>query len=693
MNIAFYGHTNTLVFTYTKNGKFHKQALLGGIRQIYHSARTSMETNNVSLHIGSTDVSPDSNEYRRDYYGLRQYNNVFKKEYYGISKYLGYEEGTAEGNIFSVMPDNPDAPIDILFVWDEGYGGLSIPDCKNVLWASDKALPDKQQFEKIASNCFLFLDGNVLRKAGAMLSRQISWERTASELISEIQNNPAVSYLLNARQLLISFGVDGAVFILPKNKDGKLEASLILTHGEVEGEIAKRQPSQVADVIVFLNMATTFTMGVTSQAATAFDTMPKGETNDFFTKFLNSLINLIKHSESGSSEHFENTKNDALKWGGVLRTILETGETIASAAIIEIEDMADENKDSQNVKVKLRNWAAFPIPFVTEDFMFKVPEDWTVISSVEDRQIYDVAFDYVQNGTIAIEGLPRFSLGSFTTVDRWEIESFQNIGNLIMQYANTESIRPLSITVFGAPGSGKSFGVTQIAKNILPGKVEKLEFNVSQFLSVSDLSVAFQKVRDVVLEGKLPLVFFDEFDSDKDGINLGWIKSFLMPMQDGRFRDESGEHPLGKCILVFAGGTKPDFEKFTAPMTLKDNDFKNKKGPDFISRLRGTINVYGPNPKYNDDKNYILRRALLLRGLCERDKRLAMKDGKAPISPAIIRAMLKVPEYKHGARSMEAILDMSRIEDGIFEPAALPFHSQLALHVDADAFLRLVRRG
>jgi hypothetical protein len=248
--------------------------------------------------------------------------------------------------------------------------------------------------------------------------------------------------------------------------------------------------------------------------------------------------------------------------------------------------------------------------------------------------------------------------------------------------------------VFGSPGSGKSFGVTQIAKNVLPGKVEKLEFNVSQFTGPADLGAAFQKVRDVILGGRLPLVFFDEFDSDRDGLPLGWVKSFLMPMQDGKFKDESGEHPLGKCILVFAGGTASDFDEFTRPM-LSDRPeerraFKDIKGPDFVSRLKGVINVLGPNPKDGDDKNYMLRRALLLRSLCER--KLDVTKGKAPISPNIIWAMLLVPEYKHGARSMEAILDMSRLEGNVWEPVSLPFYSQLSLHVDADAFIKLVLR-
>jgi len=200
-------------------------------------------------------------------------------------------------------------------------------------------------------------------------------------------------------------------------------------------------------------------------------------------------------------------------------------------------------------------------------------------------------------------------------------------------------------------------------------------------------------VRDVTLKGKLPLVFFDEFDSDE----LKWLKSFLMPMQDGKFRDSDGEHPLGKCIFVFAGGTSSSFEEFTKPMSAEAGDsealkdLKARKAPDFVSRLRGTINILGPNRIDENDRNYILRRALLLRSLCER--KLKMKrGGEAPINQAVMRAMLLVPKYKHGARSMEAIFDMSNLEGAKWEPSSLPFLSQLSLHVDAEKFINLVLR-
>jgi len=762
MNLAFYGHTNTLVFTYTKDGKFNKQGLLGGIRQLHYSAKVSLSEEGVKMDTGF--ASPDETDYRKDYYGLKLCQNNEGKMYYGISASLGYEEGTTPGDIF--METLSDKPIDCLFVWDEGYGGLSLSDyanVPNVLWASDKALPDRQQFSKIADKCFLFLDGNILRKAGAMISRQISWERTASELLHELQNNPAISYLLGARYLLVSFGLDGAVFIVPK-KDNQLEAALILTHGDIEGTLSDKNPGQFADICSFLLMTCMFSSSIAGLAAMAeAGQLPKCEV-DVFDWLVDTLVNIISQNqaEQRTTQAFDHAENDAVKWGSLLRIVLETGETIASTLIRQGAGVFDAPSDDapKSNQVKMRDWAAFHIPLTlsgqpksafklpsTRPPFYQVPDDWTVINNIGKekeimsnpvdiayQQLFNVAFDYVQHGGGAIDGLPQFSLGALTTVDRWEIESYQNIRNLILDYdANINSKRPLSIAVFGSPGSGKSFGVTEIATNILPGKVRKLEFNVSQFVGLMDLGAAFQKVRDVILGGKLPLVFFDEFDSDKDGTALGWIKSFLMPMQDGRFRDESGEHPLGKCILVFAGGTAASFDEFTASLNAGKLDghsdmnhqikalgseadyrkalnnerdkqpdyqsFKAKKGPDFVSRLRGTLNVAGPNPKDSSDLNHILRRALLLRSLCKRDHRLSHQGANSsgqnnthslPVSPNIIRAMLLAPEFRHGARSMEAILDMSRIEGGVWEPANLPFRSQLDLHVDADAFLGLV---
>ena len=679
MNLGFYGHAHTSIMNYNVDGMYKHATLPGGIKKL--ALFTKSVLLGLSIKDAFTEDELNTDEFRREYSEMQRFSIPKNDNYYAMTRYLGHKEGTTPNNIFSELPEGD---MDFLIVCDKGYGGLNVPtSAESVLWASDKSIPDKEQFAKIANKCFLFLDISTLRNAGAMISRQISWERTATELVAEIQTNPSISYLLDAKYIFIAFDIDGGVFLMKNG--GRLEAALMITHGGAEGATKENLPGMINatfDVMVFF-------LTQLLHLVRTFDP--------------NEKIPDIDDGEVDITSYFKWIVAKALKdgintysLGSLFRYVLEVGESLAYTGYNLSED---KNNLDINLAISPKRWNAFEIPLVASSAIYKnrayldqnilvASNDWIVTSNVGGKEIDEVAFEYVQNGFSVIEGLPQLTFGNFTTIDRWEIESYQNIRNLILSYAAGDSVRPLSIAVFGSPGSGKSFGVTEIAKNILPGKVEKLEFNVSQFISPQDLAGAFQKVRDAILMGKLPLVFFDEFDSDKDGMALGWIKSFLMPMQDGRFRDGQGEHPLGKCILVFAGGTAVNFDTFANPVDMQY--FRNVKGPDFLSRLRGTISILGPNKKDDNDKNYILRRALLLRSLCVR--KLGMdKDGKAPVADGIIRAMLTVPEFRHGARSMEAILDMSRIEGGKWESAALPFHSQLALHVDADAFVRAVK--
>jgi hypothetical protein len=95
---------------------------------------------------------------------------------------------------------------------------------------------------------------------------------------------------------------------------------------------------------------------------------------------------------------------------------------------------------------------------------------------------------------------------------RQEIESLRSIRSLVGEYVSQpRPKRPLSIAVFGPPGSGKSFGITQLALALRPGEIEPKEFNLSQLGSTDELLSALHQVRDIGLGGKIPLVFWDEF--------------------------------------------------------------------------------------------------------------------------------------------------------------------------------------
>ena len=313
------------------------------------------------------------------------------------------------------------------------------------------------------------------------------------------------------------------------------------------------------------------------------------------------------------------------------------------------------------------------------------------------------------------------------TFDRSEIESFKSIKNLICEYLNsTEISKPLSIAVFGTPGSGKSFGISQVAESIAPGNVKKVEFNLSQFKSSDDLIAAFHRVRDISLSGKIPLVFFDEFDANFNG-KLGWLKYFLMPMQDGEFREGETVHPIGRAIFVFAGSTSKTFAEFieghkegeiSSEKKEKDNliqnnkscevnenkqekktvsfdkEFINVKGPDFASRLRGYVNIKGPNPINDDEKLYVVNRAMKLRSLFHKNaSQIFDSNNKCLIDSGVLRAFIKIWKYKHGVRSMQAIIEMSTLSDKkSFEQSSLPPPEQLEMHVNAEEFYCLVLR-
>jgi hypothetical protein len=324
---------------------------------------------------------------------------------------------------------------------------------------------------------------------------------------------------------------------------------------------------------------------------------------------------------------------------------------------------------------------------------------WYIIKDKSSTNLAEIAYDIVKNGEkSALRFIPIAQFGNLKVVDRTEIESYRSIKNLMSEYVSTKNaVRPLSIAVFGTPGSGKSFGVTEVASSIAPTLIEKLNFNLSQFQSVSDLTAAFHRVRDLSLHGKLLLVFFDEFDSDFEG-KLGWLKYFLAPMQDGVFREGDSIHPIGKAIFVFAGGTSSTFKEFCGE-DISDKkeykhffrEFQSTRGPDFISRLRSYVNILGPNQTDEHwDQLFIIRRAMLLRSLLERKTPHLINDrGEAQIDNGVLRALLKVARYKHEARSMEAILEMSTLTNAKkWEQSHLPSKEQLKLHVDEEEFLR-----
>jgi hypothetical protein len=106
----------------------------------------------------------------------------------------------------------------------------------------------------------------------------------------------------------------------------------------------------------------------------------------------------------------------------------------------------------------------------------------------------------------------------------------------------------------------------------------------------------------------------------------------------------------------------------------------------------GTFDPYGPTEDFPSTPSILLRRANILAfNLKKKAPGLERADGTLNVAPSILRALLMLPEFNHGNRSFEAILDMSHLAGADhFTPALLPAPAQLPLHANLDHFLQLL---
>lgn len=516
---------------------------------------------------------------------------------------------------------------------------------------------------------------NDLRRTEVQISEGLSWERTAQDVVWELVQSPVVNGLARCAAVVVSFDAAGAIMLsrspfAGSEREGAIakQRHLIFDPGVIESIWEQAYPGGM------IGYTTCLAAGIARQV------MISSKRPDLLQGIQSGLeamrdLHLFGYEDNGKAGRPDLT----FPYQRITERLAKESSTFAVA---DIQD---------------------PVRFLTPraDETEGAPAGgfWTILQDRYRDNLELVSEQIVLEGPEeTFREVPLGKFGALLTVDRQEIESFRSIHTLVNEYLSQDRPkRPLSIAVFGAPGSGKSFGITQVAKSIAPKQIEKLEFNLSQFESAEELIDALHQVRDVGLSGKIPLVFWDEFDTPHRNVPLGWLRYFLAPMQDGKFREEQIVHPIGRAIFVFAGGTSARMEDFGRG--LDSETYRSSKVPDFISRLKGFVNILGPNPqgKNESDPYYIIRRAILLRSILHRDAHhlFDKEDGVEVlnIDRGVLRAFLKTSEYKHGIRSMESIGAMSQLaEKQAFERSCLPAEAQLDLHVDGQEFLSLVQQ-
>ena len=616
-------------------------------------------------------------------------------QFWRVSEAMGF--GFIEGEVTCPvlpkleLPENPE-----IVVISEG--GMGFRDCednwpkeylnaaKRIVLKTTAPLAEGPLWQYLTNNyadkLIVIISAWELRKSEARMSTGLSWEETVEGFFRELRPEGAFHALNQCHQLIVAFSSEGALWIdwRDNKKVSEATACLVYESGIIEGEHGHTIKGEAFGMLSCMAAAVTWALAANPSDPDMVEAVGRG------------LATMRDLREQGHGRVFD----DSLVTGFPSQRLAE---------VIE--------------KTTLRYSRAW---FLTEELKMltgDVIPEWSLVQLAQGNSgpVYDLARLVLLRGPIALESLPHLKIGNLLTADRREVESLRTLVQVIRHYENHDAgKKPLSIGVFGPPGAGKSFAVKEIA-NALVTNIAWLEFNLSQFASSDELNGAFHQIRDQVLQHKLPVAFFDEFDAQR----FRWLQYLLAPMQDGKFQNGQLTHTLGKCIFVFAGGTSPTFETFGPPdpgrtgdsMTESEaqRDFRFAKGPDFKSRLDAFLNVLGPNPRLTflppgtetekdkeklifGDREFIvdpsdiifpLRRALITRFQlrCGHDDKLSIDEG-------LVHALLHVKKYTHGNRSLEKILQSFKAaKPGRLNRSLLMPQIQLAMHTDAEEFIGL----
>lgn len=602
-----------------------------------------------------------------------KYNEDSIEKVYRVKRFLGFTGPCcSDTKLLPVVKDDPLANLVIIddenngFNSDKNYWPLALTNKGHsplIIYKTNKPFGYSNLWYHLDSNhnenTIVVINSEDIRSQGVNISKSLSWEKTAEDFVWQLNHNPNLSFLNKCKNLVVPFGLEGCIYY---HNNSQSESTLFFLPYEIEGGFLKKYQGSMY-----------------------------GLTSSFVAALARSIVLDINFVNNPNPLNIHNMINEGIKEG-----IVAAQNYFIEGFGMNIEPLSFPRElifqeNHKNIIIK-ENVQEVKIPEENNNYY-----PWYIINDKSSTGLAEISYTIVKNGIDkALNYIPIASFGKLKTVDRMEIENYRSINNLMREYiSNDNTIRPLSIAVFGTPGSGKSYGVTEVATSIAPNQIVKLTFNLSQFNSTDELNRTFHRARDYSLKGKIPLLIIDEFDTSISGESLGWLKYFLAPMQDGVFREGDSEHAIGKVIFVFGGGTSSTFEEFSGE-NIEDPEekvyfnkfFRKSKGLDFISRLRGYVNILGPNPISSHDSLFIIRRAMILRSLIRRKApHLINKNRETQIDNGVLRAMLKVSSFKHETRSMEAILDMSIVNKAKkWEQSHLPSQEQLKLHVDEESF-------
>ena len=509
---------------------------------------------------------------------------------------------------------------------------MSRPLCEGAVW--DKVRPRVSGTNRLdPERLVVIVQANDLRAAGVELSQGSSWEKTSEDFVRNIGAVSSLITLVTCPHLIVVFGCDGLIY--HRGLD-VLKPVLFFDPLRIEGEFFKQNRKFVPGIM-----------------------------EAFVAGFARALILSDKTGyEDCIKAGFQTSRQLARNGLSPRQPIYDTSAIMTQSA-------------NEDALIK------FDIP---SDEIGRGEQNWSLLDFVI-ADATEVARRIVLEGTSKVN-IPLSRINRLVLFDRKEIQLFHTLKTHLEEYLAVPQTKPLSIALFGPPGSGKTFAALQVAEAAAAGrKLRSLIFDLSEFRGLEDLVEAFQQIRDCALDGYIALAYFKNFDTSSFGSSLGWLPHLLPAMANGRFFDGAVSRPIGKALLFF--GTSAT-RRFAAFQHYTEDPLSNSRDvQDFNGCLQGFVDMAGFNRAGVGDKLYLFQRAVVLRALLEERAPKLKSGNKLNVDERVLSGLLLVSEYFQGIRSLKSVVAMSHLNNARhFSRSALPSETQLQLHVDYREFVK-----
>lgn len=488
----------------------------------------------------------------------------------------------------------------------------------------------------------VIIDAEDLRAEGISLSRSLSWEHTAEDFVRNLGSNGRLDTLVTCPNLIVRFGNEGVIHHRGREA---VNPQLYFHPWRIENG------SQAGKNNDMIGQASAFTAGFSLGFAKT--SPPDAET-------------AIRLGIS-AAQNMDQT--------GFLRDAIDGAPDYPIDAVVK--GLTPE-----------KTFSVVSIP----SGRISSGDSWSIFETVTGDPA-EVARQIVTSGPEkALGRCPLQRFGDMLSVQRSEQESLRAVVDAVHERIRSKIAKPTSIGVTGLSGSGKKFIASNLTKHFAQTtEVMKLTFN-AQILRSEDLIALCHTVRDCFVSGSSAIVVFENFEAILEPRNE-LLNDFLVLMRDGLFTEKGHSHQIGNPLFIFL--LNQESSTMDGAPTPTATEFRLNRSIDdsiLLDYLHGLVRVVGPNQSGPEDKMFPVRRAMMLRHmLCQKFPHLE-KNGIIKIDDAVLHAVLLVPAYKHGLRSLDKILSTSRLSGRTkFEISALPPEEFIQLHVDGRIFMSFLR--